>query len=128
MTQLSMGSVRDPHSADSWARLQAAVIEATVLITPKELAYRLDIAPSYLTEAIHEKNNKGFRLSWLPEVIRMAPLDLVPPILRSIAELRGFTVEKRKKLTAEEKNVATREVLRRIAPGLLPLIDGEVGE
>jgi hypothetical protein len=112
----------------AWVALHDAVLEAVRLITPKELCFRLGITAQYLTEALHNLNRKGFRLEWLPTVILMAPIDAVAPIVRALAELRGFTVERKKQLTAAEELVATRDVLKRVAPGVLSLVDQELGK
>lgn len=128
MEQLTMGRVTDPAAADAWARLYSALIEACVLITPKELAHRLDIAPSYLTEALHGKNNKGFRLEWLPTVLLMAPVDNVAAILRALCDLRGFAVERKRQMTEAEELAALREWMHRKASAVLQMADKEIGK
>jgi hypothetical protein len=128
MLQLTTGSLNDPRATDAWIRLHDAVEEAIKLITPKELAFRLDISHSYLTEALHNLNRKGFRLEWLPTVILMAPIDAVAPILRALADLRGFAVERKRQMTEGEELAATREALKRLAPGVLTLVDKEIGK
>lgn len=125
--QLSIGAVRDPNAADCWSRLQETVAEACALVTAKELAYRLDIAPSYLNEALHEKNNKGFRLSWLPTVLLMTTETSFDSIVGTQAALRGRTLEKRKQLTPEEELVALRAAVGRMAPAVLQMADAEIG-
>jgi hypothetical protein len=126
--QLSIASLSDPRAAVAWNALHEAVNEAIKLITPKELAFRLDISPSYLTEALHNLNRKGFRLEWLPTVLLMAPIDAVAPILRALGDLRGFEVTRKRQMSEAEELTATREALRRLAPGVLALVDREIGK
>ncbi len=126
--QLTMGSVDDPRAQAAWISLHEALLDAVRLITPKELCFRLGITATYLSEALHGKNSKGFRLEWLPTVLSMAPLDAVVPMLRALAELRGFDVERRKQLTPEQELSATREAMKRLAPGVLALVDKELGK
>jgi hypothetical protein len=114
-------------AAEAWEDLRAALRNAVQLITPKELCFRLRITDTYLSEALRNKNSKGFRLEWLPTVILMAPLDAVPPILRALAKLRAFEVERKKVLTPEEELARTRDALKRLAPGVLALVDEEIG-
>ena len=128
MLQLTTGLLSDPRATDAWVKLHDAVEEAVKLITPKELAFRLDISHSYLTEALHNLNRKGFRLEWLPTVILMAPIDAIAPILRALADLRGFSVERKRQMTEAEELAATREALKRLAPGVLTLVDKEIGK
>jgi hypothetical protein len=133
--QLSIGGHDDPAVAASkaraltaWEDLHAALADAVRLITPKELCFRLRITDTYLSEALRGKNSKGFRLEWLTTVVEMAPLDAVLPILRALAELRGCEVTKKKQRTPEEKYHAHRDAMMRLAPGVLALIDKEIGE
>jgi hypothetical protein len=126
--QLTTDTASDKRELDGRVALHDALVEAIRLITPKELCFRLGITPQYLTEAVHNLNRKGFRAEWLVTVILMAPLDAVPPILRALANLRSFEVQRRKVRTPEEELEATREVMKRVAPGLLALVDQEPGK
>lgn len=132
--QMTLGGHDDPEVAASKARVMAAwedlheaLAGAVRLITPKELCFRLKITDTYLSEALRGKNSKGFRLEWLPTVIEMAPLDAVVPILRALADLRSFEVVPKKVRTPEEELKATRDAMARLAPGVLALVDKELG-
>lgn len=132
--QLTIAGTDDPQIAAekarvaaAWEDLQQALRDAVRLITPKELCFRLRITDTYLSEALRGKNSKGFRLEWLPTVIAMAPLDAVVPILRALADLRSFELVRKKQRTPEEELDATREAMKRLAPGVLALIDKELG-
>lgn len=120
--QLNLGDESDPRVA-----LRTAIEDAVRLITPKELCFRLGITAQYLSDALHSKNSKGFRSDWLAVVIEMAPLESAIAILRALGERRGLEIVRKKKLTPEEENAAMREVLRREAPGVLALVDKELG-
>lgn len=131
--QLTTADVGNDPATKGWLALHDALVEAVRLITPKELCFRLGITAQYLSEALAGKitkdgKSKGFRLEWLPTVISMAPIDSVTSILRALAEVRGFDIERRKVLTPEQELAATREVLRRVAPGVLQLVDKEIGK
>jgi len=125
--QVSTNSVDDPRAFASWIALHDALVDAVRLITPKELCFRLGITPQYLSEALHNKNSKGFRAEWIPTVISMAPLDAVVPILRALAEQRGFDLVRKRVMTEGEELAATREALKRLAPAMLTLVDKEIG-
>lgn len=128
MQTSTVDGLADPRAAAAWQALHDAVLEAVRIITPKELCWRLQITPQYLTEALHNLNRKGFRLEWLPTVILMAPIDSVSAILRALAELRSFDVTRKRVLSPEEELAATREALKRIAPGVLTIVDKEIGK
>jgi len=123
-----MGSDDDPRATAAWFALHDAIENAVRLITPKELCFRLGISAQYLSEALHNKNSKGFRVEWLTTVIAMAPLEAVLPILRAMCDLRGFDVERKKQLTPEQELAATRDALKRLAPAVLDLVDKEIGK
>jgi hypothetical protein len=131
--QLSIGGIEDPQVAADKARalaaledLRLAIAAAVRLITPKELCFRLGIGQPYLSEITSGK--KRFPLEWLPTVLLMAPIDAVGPILVALADVRGFKVERKKQMTEGEELRATRDVLGRLAPGVLALIDKEIGK
>ena len=126
--QLTTESALAPRERDAIVALHDAIVEAVRLITPKELCFRLGITQQYLTEAVHYTNRKGFRADWLVPVIAMAPIEAVAPILKALAELRNFDVTRRKIMTEGEELRATREVLARVAPGVLTLVDKEIGK
>lgn len=126
--QLTTSALMDPRAAVAWTALHEAVDAAIKLISIKELAYRLDISPSYLTEALHGLNRKGFRLEWLPTVLLMAPIAAVPPIYAALGDLRGFEFSRKRQMTEAEELAATREALKRLAPAVLVLVDQEIGK
>ena len=128
-----MGITEDPAVAADKARaaaaledLRLALAAAVRLITPKELCFRLGIGQPYLSDITNGK--KRFPLEWVPTVILMAPIEAVPPILMALAQLRSFKVERVKQMSPEEELKATREVMGRLAPGVLALIDKELGK
>lgn len=130
--QLSMGIGEDPvvaadkaRAAEALDELRLALGSAVRLITPKEICFRLGIGQPYLSDIISGK--KRFPLEWLPVVVLMAPIEAVAPILVALAKLRGFRVERVKQMTPEEELRAQREVLKRVAPGVLELVDKELG-
>jgi hypothetical protein len=100
---LTFGAVRDPHHGSSWSRLLEAIREAVAVITPKELAYRLDIQPSYLSEALVGRDRKGVRAEWMPTILAMAPEGARVAILTELAAPVGLEVVRRTNLTPEER-------------------------
>lgn len=100
---MTFGAVRDPQTGAAWSRLLEAIREAVVVITPKELAYRLDIQPSYLSEALAGRDRKGVRAEWLPTILAMAPDALRHSILAELAAPLGFEVVRRQDLSPEER-------------------------
>lgn len=126
--QLTTEAAADPRERDGRVALHDAVLGAIRLITAKELCFRLGITPQYLTEALHNLNRKGFRMDWLVTVLLMAPIDAVPPILSALGNLRSFDFTRRRVMTEGEELAATRDALKRLAPGVLTLVDKEIGK
>lgn len=101
--QLTFGAVRDPRNVESWSRLLDVLRDAVMVITPKELAFRLDIQPSYLSEALRGHDRKGIRAEWIPTILAMAPEANRIAILGELAAQCGFEVIRRKDLSPEER-------------------------
>lgn len=74
---LALGAVSE--SASDWDLVLAWFRRAIDVIGHKEVAYRLDIAPSNLSDAINERERKDVKGRWIATVLRMAP----PPSCRS---------------------------------------------
>lgn len=110
--QLTFGAVRDPGSA--WTRLLDSIRDAATVITHKELAYALNVQPSYLSEALAPvdqriKNRKGVRAEWLPTILAMAPVPAQLGILTELAVPVGYDVIRRKERTPEERLAALEQ-------------------
>jgi hypothetical protein len=104
-----------------------AVRQAVANISIKELAFRLDVSPSLLSDALAERSNKGVRGTWLVTVIQMAPLADALAILNTLGDLRRIESMPRKELTAEEKAERLEEKLRTLGPTGLRLIEEALG-
>ncbi len=95
----------------------------------KEVAYKLDVQPSNLADALHERERKDVKGKWIATVRRMVPEALLVEHLRLINTLHGFDAPKRSKpMTPAEENREIRELLRTHAPAMLTLIDKELGK
>lgn len=98
------------------------------VIGHKEVAYKLDIAPSNLTDALNERERKNVHARWFPVVLRMSAPIAVEEYMRMLCDRYGFERPARIKVrTPEEELVATRAALARVAPGVLALVDKELG-
>ncbi len=99
--QLTFGAIRD--GGTPWDRLLDALRDAVVLITPKELAYRLNVQPSYLSDALHGIARKGIKAEWIPVILAMAPDSARLAIIASLAAPCGLEVVRRKDLSPDER-------------------------
>lgn len=107
--QLTMGAIGFPQADSEWDRIRQRLIEAIAVITPKELCWRLGIKPQYLSDALEERDRKGIKAEWIPVILALSPDSMRLAILRELAGQVGFDVERRKELTAEEKNARWEE-------------------
>jgi hypothetical protein len=104
-----------------------AVRQAVANISIKELAFRLDISPSLLADALAERSNKGVRGTWLVTIIDMAPMADALAILNALGDLKRVESQPRKELTAEEKAERLEEKLRSLGATGLRLIEEAIG-
>ena len=113
--------------ADDWTEILSWLRRAVDVLGHKEVAYKLDIAPSQLTDALLERERKDVKAKWLHTVRRMCPESLRREYLEIVARQDGYTVERKKTRTPDEELREMRELLKREAPGLLVLVDKELG-
>ncbi len=64
----------------------------------------------------------------IASLVSSSNFDLSTKISAAIVKPMGLTVELPKRMTPEERNAARVEAARRLAPGLMVLVDAEVGE
>lgn len=80
--------------------LRARVREAVDFIGLKEAAWRCDVSPSRLSNALDERDRHKLLLEWLPAIITAAPNDA---IVEELAAWRGLEcVEQKPQTPAEE--------------------------
>ncbi len=125
--QTALSFVDDYPTKLAERKLLDAIRQAVANISIKELAFKLNIQPSLLADAMAERSNKGVRASWLVTVIKDAPLSDAIATLNELAALRGLEVVPRKELTAEEKAERLEEKLRSLGPTGLRLIEEAIG-
>jgi hypothetical protein len=120
----------DPAHAgsDDWSLEIAWLRRAVDVIGHKELAYKLDIAPSQLTDALLERERKDVKAKWVKTILRMVPEDMRAEYLRIVNTAHGYKApERTKPRTPEEENREIRTILLQHAPALLQLVDKELG-
>ena len=130
--QTDMGTVcggfdRDPL-VKAERQLPAALRLAVAEISIKELAYRLDLSPSLLADALAERSSKGVRAAWLVTIIDLASEAHATAILEALIARRALAVGPRKTLTPEQLAAAYEERLRSLGPvGLQMIRDAQGG-
>lgn len=128
MTQLSLVYDAAHAGADVWSEELAWLRRAVDVIGHKELAYKLDVQPSQLTDALLERERKDVKAKWIATALFMVPEALCREYLVIVARKHGYTVERIKTRTAGEELRETREVIKRLAPAVLALVDEELGK
>ena len=103
--------------------LRAAVAEISI----KELAYKLDVSPSLLADALAERSSKGVRAAWLITIVDLASEANAMEILNAIAARKSLEVAPRKVLTPEERAERLEEKLRSLGPVGMQLIRDALG-
>lgn len=117
------------HAGDDQWRVELAWIRRAVdVIGHKEVAYKLDVQPSQLTDALLERERKDVKAKWIPTLLRMVPEEMRQEYLRLVCTPLGYEAPKKiKPRTHEEENREMRELLKQHAPAMLALIDKEMG-
>lgn len=125
--QASLSFADDYPTRVAEKNLLDAIRRAVASISIKELAYRLDVSPSLLSDALAERSNKGVRASWLVAIIDMAPMADALAILNALGERKRIEAQPRKELTPEEKAERYEEKLRSLGTVGLRLIEEVLG-
>lgn len=112
MSNLDLPFQRDTRAESAWLRLRKAVYEAVQAVGVKEVAYRLDVAPSLLSDALNERDRKNFQLRWVFVVLDLASDAHRRSIAAELAGYGGFDITPRKVLTAEERLARLEDALR----------------
>jgi hypothetical protein len=105
-----------------------AVRQAVANISIKELAYKIDISPSLLADALAERANKGVRATWLLDIIELAPIADSIAVMNALGAVRRLEAQPMKELTAEEKAERLEQKLRSLGATGLRLIQEALGE
>lgn len=117
--------------ADQWALELAWLRRAVDVLGHKEVAYKLDVQPSQLTDALLERERKDIKAKWFATVLRMPglPEEMRAEWLRLACESLGYEAPKRKRtMTPEEELRELRRVLKEQAPMVLALAEKEMGK
>lgn len=127
MTQLSLGYAPEHCGREVWRLELDWARRAVEAIGHKDVAYALDISPSTLTDALHERERKGIKAEWLSVIRQMSSDGMRREWLRIVSQPLGFMPERIKTMDANEELRITRELLQRMAPVLLRELDKEIG-
>jgi hypothetical protein len=129
---------RQPPTIEQQRALAAATYENEVLplvaaaiarITSTRAAALFDARPSYLADALAQRQDKEVRLAWLVALLLDAPDANKLELLSKLCEIAGYRApERSRQLTDGEENRMRKAALRRHAPALADLIDREIEE
>lgn len=126
--QLALAYDAAHAGSDDWALILGWLRRAVDVIGHKEVAYKLDIAPSQLTDALLERERKDVKGKWIPTILRMVPEAMREEFLRMLCSAHEYETPKKKNpRTPEEENREMRRLLATHAPAMLALVDKELG-
>lgn len=110
-----------------WASVRDEARVAVAAVTLKEFAFRCDVSPSAVADALAERDQKRLAARHLVKLIDIAPPQHQHALLVAICGPAGFRVERVAPLTPDEEVRRTRAYLAANAPGLLPGLEKVLG-
>src|SRR5690349_9721987 len=114
--------------AGDWSEIEDWFKRAVATVGEKEVAFRLDIKASNLTDALKEAERKSVKARWISVVLRMCPETLVREYLEIVSRQHGYEDPKRKRIkTAEEINRERDLWLEQNAPAVLAMMKKDLG-
>lgn len=115
---------------DVWRRrVLPAIATAVERVTPKECAELFDARPGGITDALAERDRKSPRAEWIVMLLIAAPEATKLELLTELCRIAGYAAPpKKKKLTQAERDRRRWEEAKRMAPGLVEVIDSLIDE
>lgn len=118
--QLALRYDGRPYLAHAWDRVRRRCREIVDVVTPKQAAFDLDVAPSALLHALEERERHHVRASWLLYFIIK---DQTGELLRILAEVGGCEVQPARPVTPEEQLARLMGVLEEeLGPGVRSML------
>jgi hypothetical protein len=105
--QLALAYDAVSSGAEDWTAIEDWFRRAVAIIGEKEVAFRLDIKASNLTDACKEAERKSIKARWISIVLRMAPEPLVREYLEILSRQHGYEDPKRKRIKTAERSTAS---------------------
>lgn len=120
MQQLKINWEGRGHRDDLWQRMLEHLKRIRNEATPKEMAYRCDVAVSSLSHALSKRNGYAIHMEWFLDFMFSDDHD---QMLAWLADLRGYELVKKKPLDAESKLEKLEDALERsLGPDLIKAI------
>ncbi len=127
--QLALTYDASTEGSDDWTEIRAWFSRAVLVVGAKEVAYRLDIQASNLTDAIKEAERKEIKGRWISTVLCMVPQPVRDEYLAIVARQHGYEEPKLKKpRDFEARRRQERDWMAKNAPALLEVMDKEIGQ
>lgn len=127
LPQVEMDYSPRDRGTRAWETVLAVVRLAVDRMTLKEVAFLLDTSPSFLADALAERDRKGVKAEWLIVLIIGAPPKVRAELVFEINRVAGFKApELAKPLTDAQKLAIVLRAVKRLAPGIVSSIDEEV--
>lgn len=129
MEQITMTYGAEVAGAADWSDQLAWLRKAVDVIGHKEVAYRLDIAPSQLTDSLLERERKDVKAKWVSVIVRLAPPEMRDEWVRINTESFGYEMPKRRRvMTPDDELVEMRRILKEQAPAILEIVEQKLGK
>lgn len=125
MTQLALAYDPAHVGLDHWNRKLEWLRRAVSVLGHKEVAYRLDVAPSQLTDALLERERKDVKAKWFDVVLAMdLPAEMRAEYVRLVCEATDYEMPRPKQRKTDAQQLTElREFLSTNAPGLLSMFE-----
>ncbi len=112
------------RASDAWPRVLEEIRRVVSVITLKEAAHDLDTQPSYLANALAERDRHYLRAEWL---LYFVVKDPTTKLLGTIADLATCDVKRREPLTAVERLSRLESAVSDLGPEIEALVRRKAG-
>lgn len=112
----------------AYTRVLAALCDCVESIGVNNAAAVCRTRRQDLNDALSGREGRYVRLEWLLAILDASPLDERARLNAALMKWQGLVAAPERPRTPAERLSSMREAIARIAPGLLPLIDQELGD
>jgi hypothetical protein len=122
--QLALHYMPAWRASDAWPRVLEEVMRVVAIVTLKEAAHDLDTSPSYLANALAQRDRHYLRPEWLLYFVLKDP---TTRLLEAIAGVASCDVKRREPISDAERGRRLDSALDTLDPDLAALVRKRAG-
>jgi hypothetical protein len=126
VSQLAIHWAPSDRDKQAWHDVLAVLADVVARVSLKEAAFRLDVEPSALANALRERDRHYIRAEWLMPLLELAAsVGLAHELASALVKPARLVVVAAQPLTPDQKLARLEAAIARLGPGVEKLIKSE---